>query len=35
MVNAMTHCIAVATSVGINTIIEPRKLFMTQNIILK
>lgn len=35
MVNTMTHCTAIVTSVGINTIIEPRKVFMTQNIILK
>lgn len=30
MVNTMTHCIAIATSIGIDTIIKPRKIFMTE-----
>lgn len=35
MVNTMTHCIAIPTLMGINIIIEPRKIFITQNIILE
>lgn len=35
MLNTMTHCIAIATSMCINTIIEPRKIFVTQDTILK